>query len=43
MARFRSTNLGLVSTSVLALASATVLVALPARAAATGCSVNYAV
>ncbi len=39
----RATNVALVSTGVLALASATVVVALPAGAAAAGCSVNYAV
>jgi hypothetical protein len=43
MTRFRATNVGLVSAGVLALASATVAVALPAGAATAGCSVNYAV
>src|SRR4051794_41664185 len=43
MARFRATNVGLVSAAALALASATVVVALPAGAATAGCSVNYAV
>ena len=43
MARFRATNVGLVSAGVLALASGTVAVALPAGAATAGCSVNYAV
>src|SRR5689334_18741447 len=43
MAGIRATHAGLVSAGVLALASATVLVALPAGAAAAGCSVNYAV
>jgi hypothetical protein len=40
---FRATNVALVSAGVLALASATVVVALPAGAAAAGCSVNYTV
>jgi len=43
MGRFRATNVCLVSAGVLALASATVVVALPASAATAGCSVNYAV
>jgi GH43 family beta-xylosidase len=43
MARFGSTTIGLVSAGVLALTSATAAVALPARAATAGCSVNYAV
>jgi hypothetical protein len=44
MTRFRSAKIGLVSvTGVAALASAAVGVALPAGAAAAGCSVNYAV
>src|SRR3954453_17048348 len=43
MVRLRATNVGLGSAGVLALVSATVLVALPAGAAAAGCSVNYAV
>ncbi|MFI6074083.1 non-reducing end alpha-L-arabinofuranosidase family hydrolase [Actinoplanes sp. NPDC051343] len=43
MKRFRVTNAGLVSAGVLLLASAAVAVALPAQAATTGCSVNYAV
>src|SRR3954447_21759920 len=43
MVRLRATNVGLVSAGVLALVSATVLVALPAGAATAGCSVNYAV
>ncbi|GLH95403.1 non-reducing end alpha-L-arabinofuranosidase family hydrolase [Phytohabitans aurantiacus] len=43
MARFRTTNVGLASAGVLALVSAAVVVALPAGAAAAGCSVNYAV
>jgi hypothetical protein len=43
MARFSATNVGLASAGVLALASAAVLVALPAGAATAGCSVNYAV
>jgi hypothetical protein len=43
MTRSRATNVNLVSAAVLALASATVVVALPAGAAAAGCSVNYAV
>src|SRR3954453_4295372 len=43
MVRLRATNVGLGSAGVLALVSATVLVALPAGAASAGCSVNYAV
>jgi hypothetical protein len=43
MSRFRATNVGLASASVALLASAAVVVALPAGAAAAGCSVNYAV
>jgi hypothetical protein len=43
MTRFRAANIGLVSASVGLLASAAVVVALPAGAAAAGCSVNYAV
>jgi Glycosyl hydrolase family 62/Cellulose binding domain len=43
MAGSRATNVGWVSVGVLSLVSATVLVALPAGAVATGCSVNYAV
>ena len=43
MTRFRSANVGLVSAGVALLASAAVVVALPAGAAAAGCSVNYAV
>ena len=43
MTRLRATNVGLVSAGVLALASATVVVALPAGAATAGCSVDYAV
>jgi hypothetical protein len=43
MIRSRSINVGLVSAGVALLASATVVVALPADAAAAGCSVNYAV
>ncbi|GHJ43713.1 hypothetical protein Cs7R123_10550 [Catellatospora sp. TT07R-123] len=43
MARTRSTLAGLVAAGATMLASATVLVALPAGAAAAGCSVNYAV
>ena len=43
MTRFRATNVGLVSAGVGLLASAAVVVALPADAAAAGCSVNYAV
>jgi hypothetical protein len=43
MTRFRATNVGLVSAGVLGLASAAVVVALPAGAATAGCSVNYAV
>ncbi|MFI5930480.1 non-reducing end alpha-L-arabinofuranosidase family hydrolase, partial [Micromonospora sp. NPDC051543] len=43
MTIFRPTNIGVVSAGVALLASATVAVALPAGAAAAGCSVNYAV
>ncbi|MDI5938744.1 non-reducing end alpha-L-arabinofuranosidase family hydrolase [Micromonospora sp. DH13] len=43
MARSKATNVGVVSAGVALLASATVAVALPANAAAAGCSVNYAV
>ncbi|NES39154.1 arabinofuranosidase, partial [Micromonospora sp. PPF5-17] len=43
MGRSRATYVGLVSAGVALLASATVVVALPAGAAAAGCSVNYAV
>jgi Glycosyl hydrolase family 62/Cellulose binding domain len=43
MATFRATNVRLVSAGVLALASAMVVVAMPASAATAGCSVNYAV
>ncbi|MET8255500.1 non-reducing end alpha-L-arabinofuranosidase family hydrolase, partial [Micromonospora sp. NPDC005197] len=43
MTIFRATNVGLVSAGVALLASATVVVAMPAGAAAAGCSVNYAV
>src|SRR3954451_4288359 len=43
MTRSRSINVGLVSAGVALLASATVLVALPAGAATAGCTVNYAV
>ncbi|MBM0233564.1 cellulose binding domain-containing protein, partial [Micromonospora sp. STR1_7] len=43
MTIFRARNAGLVSAGVALLASATVVVALPAGAAAAGCSVNYAV
>ncbi|MFC7708191.1 non-reducing end alpha-L-arabinofuranosidase family hydrolase [Micromonospora lupini] len=43
MTIFRPTNVGLVSAGVALLASATVVVAMPAGAAAAGCSVNYAV
>ncbi|MEH1125689.1 cellulose binding domain-containing protein, partial [Micromonospora sp. CPCC 206061] len=43
MSRFRATNVGLVSASVALLVSAAAVVALPAGAAAAGCSVNYAV
>src|SRR3954453_14220978 len=43
MTRFSAPNVGLVSAGVVAVVSATVLVALPAGAASAGCSVNYAV
>ncbi|MGC4747370.1 non-reducing end alpha-L-arabinofuranosidase family hydrolase [Micromonospora sp. DT201] len=43
MSRSRATNVGLVSAGVALLVSTTVVVALPAGAAAAGCSVNYAV
>jgi hypothetical protein len=43
MARSRATKVGLVSAGVALLASATAVVAMPAGAAAAGCSVNYAV
>ncbi|MEV5821925.1 non-reducing end alpha-L-arabinofuranosidase family hydrolase [Micromonospora harpali] len=43
MARSKATNVGVVSAGVALLASATVAVALPANAAAAGCSVSYAV
>jgi hypothetical protein len=43
MTRSRATNVGLVAASVVLLASTAVAVALPAGAAAAGCSVNYAV
>jgi hypothetical protein len=43
MSRFRAANVGLASAGVALLASAAVVVALPAGAAAAGCSVNYAV
>ncbi|MEU8050094.1 MULTISPECIES: non-reducing end alpha-L-arabinofuranosidase family hydrolase [Micromonospora] len=43
MARSKATNVSVVSAGVALLASATVAVALPANAAAAGCSVNYAV
>ena len=43
MTRSRATNVGLVAAGVALLMSATVVVALPAGAAAAGCSVNYAV
>jgi hypothetical protein len=43
MSRFRATNVGLVSAGVVLLASAAVVVALPAGAATAGCSVSYAV
>ncbi|WP_203791652.1 cellulose binding domain-containing protein, partial [Paractinoplanes rishiriensis] len=42
MSRFRATNVALVSAGVAVLAATTVVVALPAAAAA-GCSVNYTV
>lgn len=43
MTRSRATNVSRVSVGVLSLVSATVLVALPAGAVTTGCSVDYAV
>jgi hypothetical protein len=43
MTRFRAINVGLMSAGVVLLASAAVVVALPAGAATAGCSVNYAV
>ncbi|MEU5913973.1 non-reducing end alpha-L-arabinofuranosidase family hydrolase [Micromonospora sp. NPDC047527] len=43
MKRSRAANVGLVSAGVALLASATVVAAMPAGAAAAGCSVNYAV
>ncbi|WP_030487818.1 non-reducing end alpha-L-arabinofuranosidase family hydrolase, partial [Micromonospora chokoriensis] len=43
MARSRATNVGLVAAGVGLLLSSTVVAALPAGAAAEGCSVNYAV
>ncbi|MFF3853627.1 non-reducing end alpha-L-arabinofuranosidase family hydrolase [Micromonospora sp. NPDC002575] len=43
MARSKATNVGVVSAGVALLASAAVAVALPANAAAAGCSVSYAV
>ncbi|ASW57165.1 non-reducing end alpha-L-arabinofuranosidase family hydrolase [Plantactinospora sp. KBS50] len=43
MARSRATNLGLVSAGVALLSSTAFVVALPADAAAAGCSVDYAV
>ncbi|WP_406069101.1 non-reducing end alpha-L-arabinofuranosidase family hydrolase [Micromonospora sp. NBC_01638] len=43
MARSKATNVGLISAGAALLVSATVVVALPAGAAAAGCSVNYAV
>jgi hypothetical protein len=43
MIRLRAANVGLVSAGVVLLASAAVAVALPAGAAAAGCSVSYAV
>src|SRR3954453_14747201 len=43
MTRFSAPNVGLVSAGVVAVVSATVLVALPAGAASAGCSVNNAV
>ncbi|MEU4570190.1 cellulose binding domain-containing protein [Micromonospora sp. NPDC023956] len=42
MVRSRTTRVGLVSAGVALLASATVVAAMPAGAAAAGCSVNYA-
>ncbi|MCE6996266.1 cellulose binding domain-containing protein [Saccharothrix sp. S26] len=43
MTRFKSSTVGVAAVSAALLASATVLVAVPAGAAAAGCSVNYAV
>src|SRR3954465_15554198 len=43
MSRFRATAAGLVSAGVVLVASAAVITASPAGAAAAGCSVNYAV
>ncbi|WP_036373325.1 non-reducing end alpha-L-arabinofuranosidase family hydrolase [Micromonospora sp. ATCC 39149] len=43
MARSKAANVGVVSAGVVLLASATVAVAVPAGAAAAGCSVNYTV
>ncbi|MDG4838700.1 non-reducing end alpha-L-arabinofuranosidase family hydrolase [Micromonospora sp. WMMD967] len=43
MTRSRATNVGLVSAGVALLVSSSVVAALPAGAAAAGCSVNYAV
>ncbi|MEV0217490.1 non-reducing end alpha-L-arabinofuranosidase family hydrolase, partial [Micromonospora sp. NPDC050695] len=43
MTIFRARNVGLVSAGVALLASATAVVAMPAGAAAAGCSVDYAV
>ena len=43
MIKFRAANVGLASAGVALLASTAVAVALPAGAAAAGCSVNYAV
>ncbi|MEV4727695.1 cellulose-binding domain-containing protein, partial [Micromonospora humida] len=43
MSRSRSANVGLISAGVALLASASVVTALPAGAAAAGCSVNYTV
>src|SRR3954471_15865438 len=43
MTRSRSINVGLMSAGVALMASAAVVVALPAGAATAGCSVNYAV
>ncbi len=43
MTRSRAANVGLVSAGVALLVSAAVVVAMPAGAAAAGCSVNYAV
>ena len=43
MSRSRSANVGLISAGVALLASASIVTALPAGAAAAGCSVNYTV